>query len=388
MPKNPAFRSGLLPRTLLAALATFTALAPAAAAQEPVRLNLNAILSEDDETAAALDRSLGGFLAEAQAGVFSEKLVDPGDLERFEFFFQGLGRLGLSGEADNDPPTVLKSYTTDGSVYRITIAFGGRRAGLPFLYKIVELKATPHGKGYRFSSPFEERTAGFQSTEIGSVTFHHSRPLDLREAAAFCEFREEFGRLTGTETGPLDYYCFQSLDELLTSYGYVFDANKCNFLHHDLGFMDDGGRRYVTGTGRANYSFEYVGEQLQRQHPRSADLFGTFVTGLSAYYGGYATSGDDLSTLKRQFRERLVEQPDIDFLAEFRKGRKSSIQRHFCHYVISALLCEEAIEQHGFETAMRLTFSGKDGQQFFHILEADMGITEANFHSTVCRLIE
>lgn len=371
----------------LALLATPAGAGSRGAPQDGVRLNLSIELSEDAETAAALDRSLSRFLAAAQAGVFPKELVEPADLRRFSFYFEALGRLGLRGEAQNDPPRVLKSYTLDGSRYRITVAFGGRRDGAPFLFKIVELEAVPHGSGYRFTCPLDARTAHFQKTQVGSITYRHSGPLDMEKAQAFAAFRDEFSALTKTQPGPLTYDCFQSLDELLLSHGLLFDATKCNFLGYDLGFMEDGGRRFVTGSGRPDYRFEYVGEHLEHESPNAQDLYWPFVNGMSAYYGGYALSGDDLATLKRQFRDRLAAEPETDFLAEFRNGRKSSVQRHFSHYVMSAFLCEEAIAKRGFDCALRLAHAGADGVRFFPLLESELGIDESNFHATIARLI-
>jgi len=357
----------------------------AAPAQVPVAMNLGATLSEDEPTAAALELSLSAFLAEARSGQFSEACVAPEQLRRYGFFFKGL--TGLGQGADDSPPTVLKSYPLDAARYSVTVAFMGVRDGTPFISKIVELEATPHGAGYRFGSPFAAKTSEFRAKTLGSVTFHSSAELDEQAAADFVSFKESFSELTKTRDEPLDYYCFESLDELLTSYGFVFDAGKCNFLKCDLGFTDDGGQRYLTGTGNPNYVYEYVGESLEHSLPRSDELYWPFVSGLSCYYGGYALSGDSMEELKAQFRARLKAEPEIDFLDEFKKGRKSSVNRHFSYFVISAFLCEEVIENHGFDQALQLAYSGRDGARFFTGLESVLGVSEANFHDTVVRLI-
>ncbi len=71
-------------------------------------------------------------------------------------------------------PSVLKAYTLNGDDYFVTIAFGGEVDGAPFLDMIVELKATPHGDGYRFHCPFEERTKDFHETTLEDVSFRYS----------------------------------------------------------------------------------------------------------------------------------------------------------------------------------------------------------------------
>jgi len=214
-----------------------------------------------------------------------------------------------------------------------------------------------------------------------------SYPLDERAAADFVRFKEFFSELTQVPDEHLDYYCFQSLDELLRSFGVVYDAGKCNFLKCDLGFTEDGGRRYLTGTGNPNYVFEYVGESLEHGLPRSEEMYWPFVRGMSCYYGGYALSGDSMAALKAQFREKLRAEPEIDFLVEFKKARKSSVNRHFSYFVMSAFLCQEVIEARGFDQALRLAYSGSDGARFFGELETVLGVGEAKFHDTIVRLI-
>ncbi|GJM23311.1 MAG: hypothetical protein DHS20C15_32260 [Planctomycetota bacterium] len=355
-------------------------------AQVPVAKNLGATLSEDERVAAALERSLGAFLAEARNGQFSEACVEPGQLERYSFFFKGLS--GLGQREGDSPPSLLKSYPLDDARYSVTVAFAGVRDGAPFISKIVELEASPHGEGYRFGCPFEAKTADFRTKTLGSVTFHSSGALDEQAAAEFVRFKEAFSDLTKAQDRHLDYYCFRSLDELLQSYGFVFDAGKCNFLKCDLGFTDDGGRAYLTGTDNPNYTFEYVGEFLAHSLPRSEELYGPFVNGMSAYYGGYALSGDDMQTLRAQFRARLAAEPEIDFLHEYKQGRSSSVNRHFTHYVIGAFLCEEVVEQHGFDRALQLLRSGADGERFFANIQDILGVDEDGFHALILRLID
>ncbi len=353
----------------------------------PYALNLNTVLSEQEDHAAALEPALIGFLAEVRAGEFTDRYTVPRDVERFAFFFDGIRRLGVSSESTYHAPLVLRSYSPDGASYLITVAFSGERDGAPFIYKIVEFRALPAAGSYRFTCPFEGRTASFNSTKLGDVTFHHSGPLDSKAAADFAAFRTTFAKQAGSTSGPLDYYCFQSLDELLTSYGFLYDVNKCNFLARDLGFTESAGRVFVTGTGRADYVFGYLGEHLYHNAPNPEELYRPFVTGMSTYYGGYGLTGEGMDELKAQFRAKLASNPEIDFLAEFGKGRGSSVNRHFSYYVMSAFLCQAAVEQHGVEAALRLAYAGPQGERFFPLLEEILGVSQSNFDATIRRLI-
>ena len=116
-------------------------------------------------------------------------------------------------------------------------------------------------------------------------------------------------------------------------------------------------------------------------------MYWPFVQGLSTYYGGYGLSYEGLDELKRQFREELDRNPDIDFLKEFKKGRKSSINRHFSYYVMSAFLCEKVLNEKDFKNVIKLVYSGKDGQKFFDNLNEVLGIDESNFHQNIVQII-
>lgn len=350
-----------------------------------VTMNLNAELSEDEGTATRLEAALNSFLEEARAGSYSEEYTATDQLERYGFFFHGLRGIGQSDEYN--APVVLKSFPFEDGRYFVTVAFTGTRDGAPFLYKIAELEATPSGESYRFGSPFATKTSDMKSRTVGSVTYHFRGSLNEEQAAEFIAFREFLCTQTGSHERELDYYCFGGLDALLNAYGFVFDAGKCNFLRYDLGFTDDEGALFVTGTDNPNYAFEYFGEFLESL-PRSEDLYWPFVNGMACYYGGYGLSGDTLVQLKGQFREKLAAEPETDFLEEFNKGRGSSVNRHFSYFVISAFLSEEIIKKHGFDKALQLAYSGENGEEFFNRLKSILGVDETGFHDTIVRLIK
>ena len=355
-----------------------------ASAQVTIERNPGAVFSEDAQVAATLEASLVEFLGQTRTGQFEEGVVIPGHLGRYGSFFKRLERAGTAeGSA---APSLLKSYTLDGETYWVTLAFGGVREGRPFSELIVELEARPLGETFAVGCPFERRTKDFDRTTFGAVTFHHRSPLDTEGATELARFRESFCRQTKTKETPLDYYCFASLDELLRSYGFVHDMSRCNELGYDLGFSECAGAVFVTGTGNPNYKFALVGEHL-RAMPRAVELYRPMAVGMGAYYGGYSLSGDSIGVLKEQFRNKLAASPDLNFLDEFKKGRKSSVQRHFSHFVMCSFLFGEALETSGFEGALSLAFTGRDGVRFFSTLKKVTGIDEDNFHEAMVRLI-
>lgn len=356
-------------------------------AQVTIDKNFRVELSEESEIAEKLETALNGYLTEAYDGEFSEQFVEPNQLKKYDFFFYTLSRLRKNVKVEFHKPTVLKSYTFDGESYFITLSFGGTRDGQPYTYKIFEIKAVPFQESYRFYCVFDDRTANFKTQTIGSVTFHYSGSFDVEKAKKFVNIKEKLCEMTNSKNSELDYYNFQSLDELLRSYGFLFDATKCNFLAYDLGFTDNEGKIYVTGTNNENYSFGYIGDFLYYNLPNTENIYWTFVKGIQTYYGGYGLSGDNMETLKKQFRDEMKANPEIDFLEEFKKGRKASIKRHFSFYVMSSFLYQEVIENYDFETALNLLYSGQKGESFFKNLKKYVNIDESNFHETIVRLI-
>lgn len=350
--------------------------------------NLNLELADRDSTTSAfLEESLMAFLAEAQSGTYSHAYVDSLHLKTYEFFFSKLAGIGKNNNPIFNDPIILKSYTPDQHTYFITVAFTGVKEERPFIYQITEFKLVPYQGHYRFYCPFQERTANFKRKEFKNVTYHFSGTIDEQKANLFASFKDEFSELTKTPKSPLDYYCFENLDELLKSYGFLYSARQCNFLCYDLGFTDNGGKFYLTGTNNENYRFGYIGDYLYENLANREHIYWPFVQGISTYYGGYGLSYDSMEELKQQFRTELEKNPSIDFLEEFKKGRKSSINRHFSYYVMSAFLCEEALKKKGFEEVLKLLYSGENGEQFFEHLEQVLHINESNFHQTIERLI-
>jgi hypothetical protein len=357
-------------------------------AQVSVERNFDLELAEKDSvTSARIKAALNGFLTEAQESRYSTKYVDSTHLLQYKFFFDKLSGIGQNSTKFNKP-LVLKSYPIGAGVYRLTVGFTGISDDGPFIYQITELKAVPDKESYRFYCPFPENTEHFQKLTFDNVTYHFSSSIDESKAAQFADFTQELSELTNVPVPILDYYSFKSLDELLKAYGFLYSARHCNFLCYDLGFTDNQGSTYITGTNNENYVFGFIGDFLYYNLPERERLYWPFIQGISTYYGGYGLSYDNMETLKSQFREELSLNPNINFLQEFKKGRKSSVKRHFSYFVMCAFLYEEALNKKGFQTALKLAFSGNDGEDFFKNMELILGVNENNFHRTILRLIE
>jgi hypothetical protein len=356
-------------------------------AQVLVERNLNLELAEKDSfTSLKIERALNGFLTEAQEKNYSKKYVDSVHLLKYKFFFNKLSGIGVNSQNFNKP-LVLKSYPVENGNYRLTVGFSGQIEGQPFIYQITELKAVPYQDHYRFYCPFEDNTKHFKMKTVDNVTYHYSNLFNETKAKKFAEFTKKIAQLIETPIPHLDYYSFNNLDELLKSYGFLYSARQCNFLCYDLGFTDNEGRTYITGTDNENYVFGFISDYLYYNLPNTDKIYWPFLQGISTYYGGYGLSYDDMVTLKRQFRKEYKSNPEINFLEEFKKGRKSSVNRHFSYYVMSAFLFEEALNKKGFDEAIKLVYSGNDGKLFFENLNLVLEVNEKNFHKTIAELI-
>lgn len=359
-----------------------------ASAEPKVVRNLEIELAPDTETDQALEASLNGFLAETYAREYSDKYVDAEHYKRNEFFFENLPTGASRRESTSyDEPVVLRSYSPNEKDYYLTLSFSGKRDGSPFLYKVVELKAVPVADHFQFYCLFDERTVGLGMESIGDVTFYYEGGLNPDKAKEFVEFKKQFTHLTGAEPAPMQYYKFQSLQNLLEAHGFLFDAAKCNDLCNDLGLTYNEGKTFVTGMNNECYIRDYIHGHFFDRMDNSDRLYRPFREGMAIYYGG-TWGGVRLPEMTQRFREEMLPRPGIDFLQEFKKGRKSSVRPHFSFFFMSALLCREVIENHGFEQALKLVYSGSDGEDFFANLEDVMKVNESNFHQTIVRLIE
>ena len=357
-------------------------------AQVKVKRNFDIELVEKDSiTSLKIERALNGFLTEAQNNSYTANYVDPEHQKSYEFFFSKLSRIGKDTKVFHQP-LILKSYPVENGSFRLTIGFTGIKEQQPFIYQITELKAVPYQDHYRFYCPFEDNTQHFRRKIIANVTYYYSTTFNEIKAKEFAAFTKELAKLTKATVPELKYYSFNSLDELLKSYGFLYNVRQCNFLCYDLGFTDNEGKIYITGTNNENYVFGYIGDYLYYNLPNKDEIYWPYVQGLSAYYGGYGLSYDDMDTLKRQFRDEHKKRPDINFLDEFKKRRNSDVNRHFSYYVMSAFLFEEVLKDKGFDAALQLVYSGENGEHFFRNLEKIGGIKEKDFHKTIVRLIK
>tara|TARA_R110002072_G_scaffold42064_3_gene117440 strand:- start:48425 stop:49630 length:1206 start_codon:yes stop_codon:yes gene_type:complete len=353
-------------------------------------MNMRAVFEEDDVIAAGISESVEGLLGVITRGESFEGYVDQAEQQRHTFFYKALRSLATPGDTSGRSPLVLKSFSPDGGQsYLISVAFMRGEQ----IYKIIEFHAyrDDGSDGYRFKSPFDYRTRALRVQGFDEVRYYSTRPIDVSRAEAFVGFKH---RLEGLlDVGPevrrreLSYYCFETLDELLRAYGIVYDCTRCNWLKEDLGFMDAGADRFLTGSDDERYVFAYTLDFMQALDDGDGDLFPPMVYGLATYFGGYGLSGHDLPTLKDQFRQRLAAEPGIDFLVEFNKGRGSSVSRHFTYFVICSFLCEAVAERHGMNAVIDLVHSGRSGGLFFAQIEKLLGVDEAGFHDLVVRLI-
>ena len=86
-------------------------------------------------------------------------------------------------------------------------------------------------------------------------------------------------------------------------------------------------------------------------------------------------------------RKELELNPEIDFLEEYQKKRRSSVNRHFSFYVMNSFLCQEVMDTHGFAEVLELICSGEEGEEFYDKLKTILDVDESNFHETIVRLI-
>lgn len=301
------------------------------ATQSPVAFAPGPSLSEESMIAEELERSLTAFLGRLRRGEWSAAHTDPGERERYAFFYRSLMRGARDAE-----PSVLKSYPLDAGAHMITVAFVTGVPDALALSHIVELEAVPTQGGYRFRSPYEHNTAHLRRRTVGDVTYRFSGPFDAGRAEAFARFKAKLEGLQGREPAPLQYDCFHSLDELLDAFGLVHDASKCNSIRHDLGFLWDDGRRFATGTGDESYVFGYARGALSAGATDSEAVYPAYVNGAA---------------------------------------------------VMCAFLYEEIAARLGEAAALRPVESGANGERFFSELEALIGVTRQNFHATIVRLI-
>ena len=380
---------GVWPAGIALALAAVGCVSTPAALPEPTYpaliLNSNALLSEDPNRAEALENAIAAFLTQAITGDFTEEVVDFEELDQHRIFYR---RVGGFGETPGiGIPSVLKAYTLNGEDYFVTIAFGGEVDGIPFLDMVVELKATPHGEGYRFHCPFEDRTKDFHETTLGDVSFRYSGAFNEDRARRFLATRSELAGLSGLRPDPLEYFAFQSLDEMLKSYGLVFDEARCNFLGHDLGGFDHSGKRYVTGMGDECYLYGYVGRFLDSPDHDVSEGYGTMRAGFGTLYGGYWLIGTPMESLREELRATVKQNPEIDLLDLFKKGRNGQTLGHAPSLVMAALICEHALEKSDFDGLLRLIYSGSKGERFFVELEAVLGIDETGFQDAIIEML-
>jgi hypothetical protein len=356
--------------------------------QVSTQINLNIELAEKDSiTSSKIQSSLNGFLTEAFEGKYTENYVDSIHRKKYEFFFIKLSEIGKNSKANFNKPLILKSYPVENGNYRITIAFTGTTNGIPFVYQISELKAVPYKEHYRFYCTFEENTKHLKTRKIKNVNYHFSGEIDNQKAKEFVSLVNILSELTKVKKPKIDYFAFQSLDELLKSYGFLFSARQCNFLCYDLGFTDNEGQFFMTGTDNPNYIFGYIEDFLYYNLPNKENIYSPFVLGISTYYGGYSLNYDNINELKQQFRNELKNRPNINFLEEFKKGRKSTVNNYFSFYVMSAFLYQEALKKRGFDEAIKLAYSGENGEFFFKNLKKILDIDEVNFHKTIINII-
>lgn len=356
--------------------------------QLQIRCNLNVEVAADGQQAKRIEDSLKGFLTEARNGTYSHQFVDPDHLQRNAFFFDNLKGICTSQNVNDhfEAPCILKSYSFDSKDYYLTLSISGNRNGSPFVNKIFEIKASPYQGRYRFFCLFDDRTEHLKTCKIRNVTFHYPSEFDQKKTESFVAFRDRFCKLTKTESTPLEYFHFRSLEEALMAYGFLFDCQKCNDLSNDLGRCDNLGSRFFTGMDDECNIDDYVNAHLLNRLPKRDEMYRGIREGIAVVYGN-TWGGVSVAEMKIRFLEAYENNPKMNFLDEFKKGRKSHVGPHFTFFFVCALFCEKLINEDRFDAAIRLLYSGQKGERFFENLDKEMGINESNFHETVLRLM-
>lgn len=369
-------------------LLLFTAVSISANSQQKIISNHLVTFSRDSVTNSKLKKSLTAFLSEANKGNFDTPYIDIEHYNKYEYFFQYFDEYSESRFYKDSmfyKPYLLKSYSYNKKEYYITLEFTGIYNNEVKTSMILELKAVPFNNSYRFYCLFDENTSSWNTKNIKGTTFLYTENLDEKKANLFIEFNQKLENLTGKKSDIYNYYKCKNTHKALEIFGIKYYFRHAN-SDYGFGLADDYGN-FITGIDSEDYLHDYVHTFFGKIYDNNK-TWREFEEGIAIYYGN--NWGVPLAELKEILRSELKKDPNFDFLTEFKKGRKSKRYdgKHSYNRIMTGVLAKLIIEKKGFDTAIKLLYTGNKGESFFLVLNKEIGINEANFNKKMKQLLK
>lgn len=379
MPKLYIMKNLLTPILLLIYFASFS--------QQEILENSWIQFSKDSVINTKLQKSLDAFLIEANKDNFENKYVENEHYKKYEYFFQQFINYSNSNYYKDSlffKPQLLKSFSYEKEDFYITLQFIGVSKNKPLTTKILEFKAKPKEDYYQFFCLFEENIENWKSDTKKGVTFHYSNTYNEEKATRFVKFNQKLEKLTKQKSPILNYYKCKDTQEALAIFGIKYSYRRSN-SDYGFGLSNDYGS-FITGINSEDYLHDHVHSFFGKIY-ENKETWREFEEGIAIYYGG--NWGVSLSELKTVLKNELKGNSNFDFLAEFKKGRKSKRYdgKHLYDRIMNAIFAELIINKHGFDAVIEVLHCGDNGENIYTQLDKKLGINEKNFNKKLKKLL-
>lgn len=284
-------------------------------------------------------------------------------------------------------PYLINIFPISDNQYEASVAFIDSERLKAFVRFLIKAENAQ----YKFSLLLDRNTANWQTTQVGTVKYHHRTPLNLDVAKKFDATNQEIARKFGLTVDSFDFYLNHNYQEALNILGIEYDV-LVNGEYRDGSGVDE--KTIFAITGNEDFShdvFHYYSEKIRtekRNYP--ADEGFAYLWG-NAYYTDKANNMIYVDQLVVELRKYIQQNPDVDLLELFNKRPyifTEPAPELNIKSLLSALICNDVEKKHGLEGVKKLLNCGRGDDNFFKVTKELIGLERSNFNTEVMSLIE
>ena len=339
------------------------------------------------ETQLKLQQALDTLIYHIHHNLSVASEVDSAGIELNKTMFGTIKGIGIYGNKKNDSlysPQLIDLHAIGAGKYFISVAYVGSNT----LKAIINLVATIHPDGIRFSVPLFYLTRNWQVKKVGRITYHYADYIDMKRAVLFNKKNTRIAEKLGLPPGNFDFYLVDNYFETLKLLGYSYDSETAGLENEGFGPVNG----YIFSINHnedfSHDLFHDYAEKVRTHSRNNAAEEGIAYSWGNPYYTDEHGEMISRDRLVKVLREYLLKNPDTNLLDLFNKNPPILPSKTKVRSLLASLISDEVERRKGVAGIKLLIDCGRGDDSYFKVTDQLVDINASNFNMMVKLLLE
>jgi hypothetical protein len=312
--------------------------------------------------------------------------VDSTGIELNKTMFGTIKGIGIYGNTKNDSlyrPQLIDLHVIGADQYFISVAYVGSNT----LKAIINIVATVHPDGIRFSVPLFYLTRNWQIKKVGRITYHYADYINMERAVLFNKKNTHIAKKLGLSPGSFDFYLVDNYLEALKLLGYSYDSETAGLENDGFGPVNG----YIFSIDHnedfSHDLFHDYAEKVRTHSRNNAAEEGIAYSWGNPYYTDEHGEMISRDRLVKVLKEYLLKNPNTSLLDLFSKNPPILPSKTKVRSLLASLISDEVERRRGVTGIKSLIDCGRGDDNYLKVTDRLVDINASNFNITVSLLL-